>query len=303
MRWLKFVAIVVFVLVIGISGFAIYSLRSPNPENTGSVDFVVAQGLSTVQVAEQLKEKGLIKNAFVFASYIKLTNKKIMPGTYELPKDSSATKIAEQLSVGKFKTARITLIEGWRATDIERYLVEEKKLIQFTGFAEKATMHEGYLFPDTYEIRVDTTIEELIKLLRENFATRTAGLFISPDQVTLASIVEREAASDSERADIAAVYFNRLRVGMKLQADPTIQYAKGNWRAVTLEEYQTVISPYNTYLNYGLPPGPIANPGLKSLQAVLNPSKHNYFFFFHARGETFFSATYSEHARKIRENF
>jgi UPF0755 protein len=144
---------------------------------------------------------------------------------------------------------------------------------------------------------------DLIKLMRDNFDKRTKDLKITPETVILASIVEREAKDDAERGAIAQVYINRLAKGMKLEADPTIQYAKGNWKAVLLSEYRSVISPYNTYLNDGLPPGAICNPGLKSIEAVIDPTPHDYLYFFHAKGETFFSKTYEEHVAKVRKNF
>jgi len=296
-------ALVTFIFTLAFAAMAVVNLQPVDKGSSDKQDFVVEPSTSRLQLAKELKEKNLIRNDFFLFLYLKATKSTVLAGTYELSPSMSATVVAEKVSLGKFKSVKATLIEGWRATDIEKYLVEEKHLPQMTGFAKLAESHEGYLFPDTYELKVDLTQEELITLLRDNFKKRTEGLNFTPDLVILASIVEREAASDSDRAPIAQVYLNRLKNGMKLEADPTIQYAKGDWKAVTLAEYKSVISPYNTYLNEGLPPGPICNPGLASLKAVLAPEKNDYLFFFHAKGQTFFSTTYEEHAAKVKKNF
>jgi len=158
---------------------------------------------------------------------------------------------------------------------------------------------EGYLFPDTYELLVDkATPEALLQRQLDNFSEQVLPLYrkltagtIDPmtlhQVLTLASIVERETGADDERPMIAGVYLNRLARNMQLEADPTVQYAMGFqpqtgqwWKSpVYLEEYSKVVSPYNTYLNAGLPPGPIANPGLKSIEAVLKPAEHDFLFF------------------------
>lgn len=139
--------------------------------------------------------------------------------------------------------------------------------------------------------------------MRETFDQKTKKLRITPETVILASIVERESLGDEDRSQIAGVYANRIRQGIRLEADPTIQYARGSWVAITKDHYKSVISPYNTYLNDGWPPGPICSPGLKSLEAAAAPAKHDYLYFFHAKGQTYFSKTYAEHAAKVRQNF
>lgn len=126
---------------------------------------------------------------------------------------------------------------------------------------------------------------------------------LSRQDVIIASIVEREAKFDEDRPKIARVYLNRLELGMKLEADPTVQYAKGSWDAIKLSDYQNVNSSYNTYLHAGLPPGPICNPGLESLQAVLSPDSNDYLYFFHKTdGHAVYSKTLEEHRSKLKEN-
>ncbi|MEK7202196.1 MAG: endolytic transglycosylase MltG [Patescibacteria group bacterium] len=300
---LKRLALGLLGIIVILAVIFIILLAPKNEESTEKVDFVVAANQRSADISQHLEKEGVIKNGFAFYLYLKLINGKILPGTYELSTNQSGSDIAGQLASGKFKVAKITIIEGWRASQMEDYFVTDKKLRQLEGFAKLAESSEGYLFPDTYEVKIDVTSEEIIKLMRETFEQKTKSLRITPETVILASIVERESLGDEDRSQIAGVYANRVRQGIRLEADPTIQYAKGTWAAVTLAEYKSVISPYNTYLNDGWPPGPICSPGLKSLEAAAAPAKHDYLYFFHAKGQTYFSKSYAEHAAKVRQNF
>lgn len=303
MKALKWIGLALLALVI-VLAVSFVILLGPKDKLASVTQLVtIAPGVTRAKVAEQLAQDSIIKSSFAFFLYSRLIGGKILPGTYELSASFSGSDIAERLRDGKIKIAKITIIEGWRLSDIEKYLVEEKKLTQFIGLAGFAETDEGYLFPDTYEIAFDATIPQLVKLMKDNFSTRTKDLTVTPAAVILASIIEREAKTDEERLTIAGIYANRLKIGMRLEADPTVQYAKGSWKAVTTTDYRAVISPYNTYLNDGLPPGPICNPGLKSLEAALNPAKHNYYYFFQARGQLFLSKTFTEHAAKVRQYF
>lgn len=303
MRALKFGAVGLLIALLAAAGIWISLLRPLSAGDDSQKDIVFSAGQSRQEIATKLTDAGLIRSQAAFLLYARFIRLVVLPGTYELSPGLSASQIGEVIGSGQFKTAKVVIIEGWRATDMEKYLVEEKRLPQFAGFAIEAEKSEGYLFPDTYEIKVDATTADVIKLMRDNFDKRTKDLKITPETVILASIVEREAKDDAERGAVAQIYINRLAKGMKLEADPTIQYAKGNWKAVLLSEYRSVVSPYNTYLIDGLPPGAICNPGLKSIQAVINPTPHEYFYFFHAKGETFFSKTYEEHVAKVKKNF
>jgi len=300
---LRLAAFLLFVFVVALGAIFIYLLAPHDKEVLEKVDFQVKEGQRSAEIAQSLNQERLIKNDFAFYVYLKLIGGKILPGIYELSPSQSGSEIAAILATGRFKVTRITIIEGWRAGQMEKYLVEEKRLKQMVGFTEAAERYEGYLFPDTYEIKVDTTIDELIKLMRDNFDKRTKDLEVTAETVILASIIEREAQTDAERPLIAGVYANRIRIGMRLEADPTVQYAKGDWVIINRSDYRNTISPYNTYLNDGLPPGPICSPGLKSLEAAANPASHDYIFFFHAKGEIFFSKTLAEHEAKVRQNF
>ena len=185
------------------------------------------------------------------------------------------------------------------------------------------TSLEGYLFPDTYDLpETDATAADLLARQLDNFADQVLPRYDEARQagttaldlhsvLTLASIVEREAVVPEERPAIAGVYLNRLAAGMPLQADPTVQYALGFqpttgqwWKTpIFLEEYSSVVSPYNTYLNAGLPPGPIASPGLSSIAAVLAPEAHDYLFFValpDGSGRHVFAKTFEEHQENVR---
>jgi len=302
MRWLKFSALILAIFFALLGTASIYLLGAQNPASQEKTLVEITPGETRSEVAQQLAEKKLIRSAYAFFLYSRLMGGRLLPGTYELSPSMSASVIANMIATGSVKRRKITIIEGWRVSQIADYLAKEK--LDKTGdFAAVAGPYEGYLFPDTYEVNVDITSEELVKLMRENFRKRTEGLTVLPETVILASIVEREAKNDVERAEIARVYLNRLKIGMKLEADPTVQYAKGGWSALTVEDYRSVDSPYNTYLNAGLPPGPICNPGLASIKAVLSPANHDYLFFFHAKGEIFFSKTLEEHRAKVRQNY
>ncbi len=303
MRSFKIIALILFLAILTVVGVFISNLGAVGAEDSSATEFVVVEGTSTSEVARQLEEDGLIKNSFSFFVYIKLIGGKILPGVYEIAKSQSASSIGWMLGSGKYKTSRVTIIEGWRVAQMAEYFIEEKKLTNVADFEEKAIPYEGYLFPDTYDVRIDISSDNLIKLMRDNFKEKTAALRITPETIILASIVEREAQSQSDRAPIAGVYSNRIKIDMKLDADPTIQYAKGSWKSITRSDYQSVISPYNTYLNKGLPPGPICSPGLASIQAATNPAEHNYLFFFHAKGQTHFSKTLAEHSAKVAQYF
>jgi len=302
MRWFKLVALLIFVLALILIGLVTWQLRSPDPNTNQKIDFVISDKQSSREVADKLYGQKIIKNSFAFYLYLKLTRSHILPGTYEISASQSATEIVSIISLGQFKTANITITEGWRVTQMADYLIEEKRLTNITDFVAQASQYEGYLFPDTYNVKIDISAGDLINLMRENFTKKTKAVKLTPETVILASIVEREAKNDEERSMIAGVYANRLKIGMLLQADPTVQYAKGNWAAPRKADL-AIDSPYNTYIHTGLPPGPIASPGLASLAAAAQPAEHDYFFFFHAQGQIFYSKTAAEHQAKVAKYF
>lgn len=210
----------------------------------------------------------------------------------------------------KKEDVSITIVEGKRREEIALQL-ESAGITTEEAFLAASRDVEGKLFPDTYRFFPNTPAEEVVSTLTSTFSKKTSTQKPSQDDIILASIIEREARNDAERAIISGVYTNRLKIGMKLDADPTVQYAKDSqqanqvrdfsyWSTITRADYKGVISPYNTYLNTGLPPSPICNPGVKSIIAAQNPATHTYFYFAHRNGQLLLSKTLAEHESKLR---
>jgi len=172
---------------------------------------------------------------------------------YQLDPSLSTKQIAQILARGEVSQFTITVPEGWRINQIDQ-LLAEKNIIKSNEINTIANEKEGYLFPDTYQFKQKITPEEIIQVMEKNFSKKTSNLKPSREQIVLASIVEREAKKDEDRPKIAGVFLNRLANSMKLEADPTIQYAKGNWIQLPKLIYQSTDSPYNTYKINGLPP-------------------------------------------------
>lgn len=287
------------IIILGlISGSAFYlnrALTTPYSSDNSKKTFTFEKGSSSSQVAQKLRQENLIRSPLAFRIYLKIRSWQLIPGRYSLQASMTIPQIAGKLSSGEVEETKVTFIEGWRLTQMADKL-QEKGLVKKDDFLKAAEGQEGYLFPDTYNFAMNTSADEIIKTMRTNFTRRTADLKITPETVILASIVEREAQKDEDRPIVAGVYANRLKTGMRLEADPTIQYAKGSWESITVSDYQNTQSPYNTYLHAGLPPGPICNPGLKSIQAAANPTPSEYFYFFHTKdGKTIYSKTLDEH--------
>lgn len=293
-----------------------------------AVDFEIKPNTSTIQIAEDLENKGLIKSKWLFVVFLKLNRRTIQAGIYEISPSDNLSKIASILTEGQVKNWVITFPEGFSLKDIAAEL-DQKKIVKKEDFLNEATQVskyskkfpfltsikssnlEGYLFPDTYRFSFKTTSSEIVSKMLSNFdkkvnskikdEVKNQGKNLN-EVIILASIIEREAKKDEDRPKIASVYLNRLAKNMKLEADPTIQYAKGSWEPITIGDYQSINSPYNTYKYTGLPPGPIANPGLASILAVLNPAKTNYLYFFSTKtGEAIYSVTEDEHDQKKKE--
>jgi len=293
------ILVVLLALVIGAFSYYFYSL---NHKTRGEAqEFIVRQGQSTREIAENLANEKIISSALVFEIYAKLKGELIQIGVYKLSSSQSIKEILAILGSGKSSEYLVTIPEGWRVTQIDKELAQ-KGVITAGDLLKIASADEGYLFPDTYRLMPKTPAAEVRQMMLDNFQKKTEGLTITREEVILASIVEREAKFDEDRPKIARVYFNRQDMGMKLEADPTVQYAKGSWDPIKTSDYHNISSLYNTYLYPGLPPGPICNPGLKSIQAVLHPEKNGWLYFFHKTdGHAVFSATLEEHEENLKK--
>jgi len=307
--------------------------RPINPNDSRELTFVVRSGEAVSTVAQNLKRMGLIKDAGLFGWLVRYwgADGDIQAGVYSLRPNMTMEEIMRQLQHGRIPAVMVTIPEGWRAEEIAA-LLEKVNVVSAAEFLaavaegrsdypflgerppDAPTSLEGFLFPDTYQFPQHTTPNRVLDIMLENWDRRVPPELRAraADQdltlyeaVTLASIVEREAVIPEERPIIAGVYLNRLNSGMYLQADPTVQYAKGYnettkrwWNPMLQEEALAVVSPYNTFVNPGLPPGPICNPGLASIRAMLAPTASDYLFFFSkGDGSHAFAATFEEHLR------
>lgn len=267
--------------------------------------FVVEPGETGRAVADRLRELGLIKDGQLFRYYLIEEGLEVEAGEYVLDRTMTPRQIAQILQHGLAGEVVLTIPEGRRLEEIaslaagvgidrDEFLVLAATPASFDLLQEPPANNtlEGYLFPDTYRLSQDASAHELIERMLATFDAKvtpemreqaTAQGRTLYEVIVLASIVEREAVLAEERSTIASVYLNRLNNGIKLDADPTIQYALGGpgdwWPQITVDHYTAVDSPWNTYLYPGLPPSPIANPGLGAIQAVLAPADTSYFFF------------------------
>lgn len=266
------------------------------------IDITIESGQGTSQVGQDLHTKGLITSPLTFSFYVFASHLLLQPGDHTLTANMNLIAIAKTLS-SKSNETSITIPEGYRVTQIDA-LLAEKNSIQPGELIKISVSDEGYLFPDTYRFSKDITATKIRQTMMDNFNKKTSDLAegkVTQNVLIIASIVEREAKFDADRARIAGVYWSRLDINMKLQADPTIQYGKGSWNPITVSDYSNFISPYNTYLHAGLPPTPICNPGLKSIAAALQPVKDGSLYFFtDSTNHAIFSKTLAEHEAKLK---
>jgi len=277
------------------------------------------------EIAQTLWEAGVIRSrwAFLGMAYLQGSPTRLKAGEYEFTHGMSLREILGKLEAGRVVTHQISIPEGFTARDIAQLLAGEKlvdtdrfmALVADARFVEglgvAGTTLEGYLFPDTYRLTRGMDEGEIILIMVARFwqaaprnldvQARRVGLDVH-SVVTLASLIEKEAKLDSERPLVAAVFYNRLRRNMPLQSDPTAVYdvPRPRRRITPLDLKRR--TPYNTYLKAGLPPGPIANPGVASLQAALNPAHVTYLYFVAKNdGSHYFSWTLKQHAEAVRK--
>jgi len=290
--------------------------------------FVVEEGTGVQGIAQKLKEEGIIKKTWPFLLGYRLYffSKSLKAGEYEFDLPLSTKKILNLLSEGKVYLHSLTIPEGLTRREIAQHLasleiIAEEDFLEMSSKTDiiasldsQAENLEGYLFPETYNFTKGTSAETIISAIVSQFKEvfsaewqrRAAEIKMTPREVvTLASLIEKETSIPEERKLVSAVFHNRLRIGMKLDCDPTIIYAmkeQGIYKGRLLKKHLKFNSPYNTYLNRGLPPGPICNPGKPSLEAALYPSEEKYLYFVSKNdGSHVFSRTFTEHQREVRK--
>jgi len=334
-------SLIAVLLLLGLAGFGIQDWVKDRPQaaspTAGATPQVVEipVGSSTRDVAGILHSRGLIKDPVVFGYYARFRrlDALLKGGTYELSAVMTPEEILQKLAKGQVLVRRFTIPEGYTVVQMADALAA-KGVMDSASFLKAAAASsladrylpgrkevplaqplEGYLFPSTYDYKPGVSAEEIIELMTTRFAKvwtpdllRLAEeLKLSVHQtVTLASIIEREATVPKERAIISGVYHNRLRIGMKLDADPTVLYAlhKPPEEGLKLKDLD-VDSPYNTYRRAGLPPGPIAAPGELSIKAALRPEKHDFWYFVakeDGSGEHYFARSLEEQEANIAKS-
>ncbi len=313
-------------LLVGAVAAAVWlrqQLLAPVTPPAGGVLVRVAMGEPFPEVLQALTDAGLLPFPLVARLWARSSgvDRTIRPGDYLFTEPRSLIEILDTLRNGTVTTDRVTIPEGYTLRQIadavslvglasaDQFLCTARDPEFLESHGLPATGVEGYLFPDTYEFPVRATTEMMLNAMLSRFQQQSASLdgeragsrFNRHQWVTLASIVEKEAHVAVDRALIAAVFRNRLQLGMRLQADPTAVYERDEPGKVRPEDLE-IESPYNTYLNAGLPPGPICNPGLASLHAAAHPAEVDYLYFV-ARGDGshVFSKTLDEHNTHVAE--
>jgi UPF0755 protein len=330
----------VFAMAGGVLFYLWNGLR-PTAASDTPVKVTISSGMRAQKVAEMLEEKGLIRDAFLFSGWLKLQGEgsRFQAGDYELTRGMTREEIVAKLNEGDIvaaATIKFTIPEGFTVQQIadrlaEKAGVDKTKFLEaannpalWTGSAWTKSLPtdknlrfplEGYLFPDTYEMKSGSTEIEIINRMLSELDRKLdqlpedwlgtledRGLTVH-QLLTIASLVEREVVADEERPIVASVIQNRIRKKMPMQIDATIQYLLDKQKERLMESDLKVNSPYNTYQNPGLPPGPIASPSLKSIEAALYPEQTDYLYYVTKKDGTnthLFAETYKQHQKNIK---
>ena len=321
--------------------FLVYEIYLPHPAFTGAKRVEIMPGMGSRVIAALLKKQGVISSKWAFVAYVSLRGQasQLKPGTYHFFDTETIPQISSELIQGVNNEELIIIPEGWSTRDIAEYFRERgigaggdpadffahppldliKKFSFFAGMPAGAGL-EGFLFPDTYRIFHDAILRDIAEKMLENFdrkltpdlraeiARRKKSIF---EIITMASLIEKEVASDTDRTMVSGILWKRLDAGIPLQVDATVVYAKQqatsdkgqgtrgkkqeNKTKISLEDTK-INSPYNTYRFGGLPPGPIANPGLSAIRAAVYPNQSAYLYYLSAPdGHSIFSKTLDEH--------
>ena len=320
----------ILIIILAISLWYWSSLNSPLDSKTREQPFTVNQGETAEQIANNLKRENLIRSAIYFKYYVRRNNLNLQAGEYSISPKLTTKEIAKILTAGEAlsRERAIRIIEGWNIKDIGNYLdkngiVSTGDFLSLTGrqlnkwqfnFSRpdflndapgEATL-EGYLFPDTYRIFKNTTVAEIIAKTLDNFDKKLTPVMRQEvkrqkktiyEIVTLASVIEKEVRSAEDMKTVSGIFLDRMKNGQALESCATLAYILGVNKAQYTIEDTKINSPYNTYKYRGLPPGPIANPGLNAITAAVYPrfTAYNYFLSDPATGKTIYSKTLEEH--------
>jgi len=324
----KLILLLLFLFI----AWTLYSIFfSSNPKVSSKEEvIIVPKGATVAILTDTLEAHHIISSTTKFKIAAKLfgLGSKLQPGTYRIAYGLSNAEIIKRLTGGEYAMIlQATFPEGlpmWRVAQIAHnklgvdsllfiQAVRDTQFIHSLGVPREAKTADGYLFPDTYKFFFSADPKSIVEIMitrwknvvNDSLRTRAKQLGLSTHELmTFASIIEGEAKLKTERDTIAGVYWNRIKKNMLLQADPTVQYGLGLQRPVTHDDLEKS-NPYNTYLNVGLPPGPICNPGKASVLAALNPTPHEFLYFVTRKDGTgghYFSKTLDEQTRMITQS-
>lgn len=322
--WRIFIIVLILIVLglISLLGYYLYQINTPASQAEGQKVIEIAPGSTSEAIASQLKTAGLIRDERIFLLYVKIgpAHGLLKPGPYALKSNMTTVQIVDYLNSGKIAVKTITFPEGLTIKQMaaryekaefgtkSEFIDATKQHYDFKFLAERpaGSSLEGYLFPDTYTIKINASAQDLVTQMLTTFETKAwsqlsntqVQKYSSYQLLTLASVVEHEGLTDKDRAMIAGVFFNRLSRGMKLESDVTISYVTER-KQVTAADLQK-ISPYNSYKTAGLPPSPICNPGLSAIRAVAEPTASDYLYFLaDNQNKVYFAKTYAEHQDNI----
>lgn len=308
MWWLRSFA----VAVILVGGYTL-AFAPPADFLSGSI-VVIMRGTSVSEISVQLADANVIKHPAILNLILRISGvgSSVKSGAYLFKSPGNIFVVANRLATGAYglPPVRITFPEGVTTRDISEKVAETLPLILPENIITLGKSKEGYLFPDTYLFSQDTTAESVIETMRANFDVKTTPLSADikasgrsiGDIVIMASLVEKEARTIENRRIVAGILWNRLKIGMPLQVDAVFGYIFNRDTYSPSFEDLKVDSLYNTYTHAGLPPGPISNPGIESLQAAINPAKTNYLYYLTGFDDLMhYATTYAEHQANRRK--
>ena len=328
----KIIGITIVLLILLVVGYIYIQIGPYNKNSKKDILVEIPNGATLTKVSSILEENKLIKNKVLFkvVSKFKEDNNGVKAGKYLLSQKYSNSEILDVLISGKTYNdgIKVTIPEGSTYKEVIKYLTNKKigkaevyeELInnpkefydKYKFLDEKdITTLEGFLYPDTYYFEKDMSEKDVISAMLKRFSEvytpelkekqKKMGLTLQ-QVINMASIIEKEAVKDVDRPKIAGVFYNRLEIGMPLQSDATIQYIFDERKHIVSYSDLKIDSPYNSYLNKGLPPTPIANPGIKSIEAALEPEDNDYLYFVATvDGGNNYSKTYDEHLKYVKE--
>jgi len=297
----KYLVLIIVIICVGFFFYVKTLFLAPSSE-TKQIDFMINKGSSVSLIGKNLEKAGLIKNSIIFKFYIQLTNSqnKIQAGEFQLSPNLSLIQIVDTLKKGPAEIW-ITIPEGLRREEIATKFTNilNKDEIFTKEFLNLSAGKEGYLFPDTYLFPKTATAAQIVNRMIATFNQKIKE--VTYNQVIMASMLERETFSDSEKPIVAGILYKRIQNNWPLQVDATLQYIKGNWKPVFSIDKE-LKSPFNTYKNLGMPPSPISNPGLSSILAAISPEESEYWYYIHDNdGKIHFAKTLEEHNSNIRK--